>query len=137
MATRGLNRIHLIGYLGADPDGRYTPAGTALTTFSLAVGRVTGSGEGRRDETEWFRVVAWERLAETCNEYLLKGDRVFIEGRLQTRKYVDREGTERSIVEVVASDLVMLGTRPAAGTEAAAAPEEPAGPPPEDEDPPF
>ncbi len=137
MATRGLNRIHLIGYLGADPDGRYTPAGTALTTFSLAVGRVTGSGEGRRDETEWFRIVAWERLAETCNEYLHKGDRVFIEGRLQTRKYTDREGTERSIVEVVISDLVMLGTRPAAGTEAASAPEEPAGPVPEDEDPPF
>ena len=137
MATRGLNRIHLIGYLGADPDGRYTPAGTAITTFSLAVGRVTGSGEGRRDETEWFRIVAWERLAETCNEYLHKGDRVFVEGRLQTRKYTDREGTERSIVEVVVSDLVMLRTRPAAGTEAAAAPEEPAGPVPDDEEPPF
>ena len=137
MATRGLNRIHLIGYLGADPDGRYTPTGTAITTFSLAVGRVTGSGEGRRDETEWFRIVAWERLAETCNEYLHKGDRVFIEGRLQRRTYTDREGTERSIVEVVASDLFMLGTRPAAGAEAAAAPEEPAGPPSEDEDPPF
>ena len=137
MATRGLNRIHLIGYLGADPDGRYTPAGTALTTFSLAVGRVTGSGEGRRDETEWFRIVAWERLAETCNEYLHKGDRVFIEGRLQSRTYTDREGTERSIVEVVASDLVMLGTRPAAGAKATVAPEEPAGPPPEDEDLPF
>ena len=137
MATRGLNRIHLIGYLGADPDGHYTPAGTAITTFSLAVGRVTGSGEGRRDETEWFRIVAWERLAETCNEYLHKGDRVFIEGRLQRRTYTDRAGTERSIVEVVASDLVMLGTRPAAGAEAAAAPEEPSGSVPDDEDPPF
>jgi single-strand DNA-binding protein len=78
VATRGLNKLHLIGYLGRDPAMRYTPAGKAVTNFSLAVGRVTGGGEQRQEETEWFRVVAWDKLGEACNEYLRKGSRVYV-----------------------------------------------------------
>jgi single-strand DNA-binding protein len=128
MASRGLNRVLLIGNLGRDPELRYTAAGKAVATLSLAVSRVSGTGESRQEETEWFRVVAWERLAETCHEYLKKGSKVFIEGRLQSRKYTDRDGVERTAVEVVASDMLMLDARPAsapapAGVAAGAASE--------------
>jgi single-strand DNA-binding protein len=112
MATRGLNRVQIIGNLGRDPEMRYTPAGKAVTNFTVAVGRVTRDPNGdTHEETEWFRVVAWDRLAETCQQYLKKGSKVYIEGRLQTRKYTDREGAERTSVEVVANDMMMLDSR--------------------------
>jgi single-strand DNA-binding protein len=99
----------LIGNLGRDPEMNYTQNGTALTKFSLAVSRSykTSSGE-KRDETEWFNIVAWDKLAETCNQYLHKGNKVYIEGRLTQRKYTDKEGNQRTAVDVIASDMEML-----------------------------
>ena len=110
--ARGLNKVMIIGNLGKDPEMKYTPQGTPITTFSVAVSRTRKSSDGQViDETEWFRVVAWERLAETCNEYLRKGSKVYVEGRLQTRKYTGQDGQERQIVEVVAQEMQMLDSR--------------------------
>src|SRR5712692_6944848 len=104
-----LNKIMLIGNLGRDPELQVTSDGTPFTRFSLAVSRTykTANGE-KREETEWFNVVAWRQLAETCERYLHKGSKVYIEGRLQQRKYTDKNGIERSGVDVIASDMEML-----------------------------
>jgi single-strand DNA-binding protein len=110
--ARGLNKVMIIGNLGKDPEMKYTPQGTPITTFSVAVSRTRKGPDGQPiDETEWFRVVAWEKLAETCNEYLRKGSKVYIEGRLQTRKYTGQDGQERQMVEVVANEMQMLDSR--------------------------
>ena len=112
MAGRGLNKVMIIGNLGKDPEMKYTPSGKAITTFSVAVGRVSRSPEGEnRDETEWFRVVAWDKLAETCNQFLHKGSKVYIEGRLQTRSWKDNNGQDQKMVEIVASEMMMLDPR--------------------------
>jgi single-strand DNA-binding protein len=104
-----MNKIMLIGNLGRDPEMSYTPSGIAVTKFSLAVSRVTKSATGeRQEETEWFNIVAWRQLAEICNNFLRKGNKVFIEGRLITRKYTDREGAQRTAIEVQANDMEML-----------------------------
>src|SRR6266480_5730609 len=104
-----LNKIMLIGNLGKDPEMNYTPSGVAVTKFSLAVNRITKSSTGEREkETEWFNIVAWRQLAETCNTYLHKGSKVYIEGRLQQRKYTDRNGIERTAIDVIANDMEML-----------------------------
>jgi single-strand DNA-binding protein len=117
MAGRGLNKVMIIGNLGADPEMKYTPSGKAITTFRVAVGRTYRSPEGEnRDETEWFRIVAWDKLAETCNQYLRKGAKVYVEGRLQTRTWKDKEGQDRSTTEVVASEMTMLD-KPGGGGE--------------------
>ncbi len=118
-----LNKIMLIGNLGRDPELNVTSDGTAVTKFSLAVSRTykTASGE-RRDETEWFNIVTWRRLAETCERYLHKGSKVYIEGRLTQRKYTDKEGAQRTSVEVIASDMEMLTPKSASsGSEGYAA----------------
>jgi single-strand DNA-binding protein len=108
----------LIGNLGKDPEMKYTPQGTAVTTFSMAVSRSRKSPDGQMiDETEWFRVVAWERLAETCNEFLRKGSKVYIEGRLQTRKWTAQDGQERQMVEVVANEMLLLDSRQQGGPQ--------------------
>ena len=109
-----LNKIMLIGNLGKDPEMNYTQNGTALTKFSLAVSRSykTSSGE-KRDETEWFNIVAWDKLAELCNQYLHKGSKAYIEGRLSQRKYTDKNGVERTAIDVIASDMEMLSPKPA------------------------
>ncbi len=111
--ARDLNKAMLIGRLGADPEMRYTATGTPVTSCRLAVNRRTRSvAEGeQRDETDWFTVVAWQRLAEIMAEYLSKGDRVYIEGRLQTRSWEDQSGQKRYTTEIVASDMIMLETR--------------------------
>ena len=110
--SRGLNKVMIIGHLGRDPEMRYTPSGRPVTSFSLATSRnwTTADGE-RRSETEWFNIVAWGSLAEICNQYLKKGQHVYIEGRLQTRRWEDEEGNKRSSVEVVAREMIMLGDR--------------------------
>ncbi len=118
-----LNKIMLIGNLGRDPELQVTSDGTPFTRFSLAVSRTykTANGE-KREETEWFNVVAWRQLAETCERYLHKGSKVYIEGRLQQRKYTDKNGIERSGVDVVASDMEMLTPKSASsGSEGYAA----------------
>ena len=110
--ARGLNRVQIIGNLGADPEMRYTPGGQAVTNFRVAVNRTRrDQGGTTSEETEWFRVVAFDKLGEIADQYLRKGGQVYVEGRLQSRKYTDREGVERTAVEVVAGDLVLLGAR--------------------------
>ncbi len=110
--SRGLNKVMIIGHLGRDPEMRYTPSGRPVTTFSVAVSRSWNSSDGeRRSETEWFKVVAWGNLAEICKKYLIKGQQVYIEGRLQTRRWEDKEGQNRTSVEVVANEMTMLGER--------------------------
>ena len=109
---RGLNKVMVIGNLGGDPELRHTPSGRPVANFSMASSRRWTTAEGeQRDETEWFNVVAWGGLAETCNQYLHKGSRVYIEGRLQTRSWEDQEGQQRFRTEVVAQQMIMLDAR--------------------------
>lgn len=104
-----MNKIMLIGNLGRDPEMSYLQDGTAITKFSLAVSRPTRNSSGERErETDWFNIVAWRQLAETCSQYLHKGSKVFIEGRLVQRKYTDKNGVERLAVEVSVTDMEML-----------------------------
>ena len=105
-----LNKIMLIGNLGKDPKMDYLPSGKAVTKFSLAVSRRMrdrDTGE-RREETQWFNIVAWDQLAETCNQYLHKGSKVYIEGRMTSHKYTDNSGVERTAWEVTADNMEML-----------------------------
>jgi single-strand DNA-binding protein len=105
-----LNKIMLIGNLGRDPEMSYTQSGKAVTKFTIAVNRRTkdrDTGE-RREETQWFNIVAWEQLAETCNSYLHKGSKVYIEGRMTSRKYTDKDGVERTVWDVIAEGMEML-----------------------------
>ena len=114
-----LNKIMLIGNLGRDPELNVTSDGTPVTKFSLAVSRKLSNGE---KETEWFNIVVWRQLAEICERYLHKGSKVYIEGRLSQRKYTDKEGTQRTAVEVIANDMRMLDSKPASsGSEGYAA----------------
>jgi len=108
-----MNKIMLIGNLGKDPEMNYTPSGIAVTKFSLAVNRNTKTATGeKQEETEWFNIVAWRQLAETCNTYLHKGSKVYIEGRLSQRKYTDKNGIDRWMVEVIANEMQMLNPKP-------------------------
>ena len=110
-----LNKVILIGNLGAEPELRYTNGGTVVATFSLATSERWKDAAGKTQEsTEWHRSVAWGKLAEICNQYLHKGSRVYIEGKLQTRKWQDRDGSDRYITEVVAREMKMLDVRNAA-----------------------
>jgi single-strand DNA-binding protein len=110
--SRGLNKVQIIGHLGKEPEMRYTPSGKPVTTFSVAVSRSWNSADGERhSETEWFNVVAWGNLAEICKQYLTKGQQVYIEGRLQTRRWDDKEGVKHTSVELVANEMMMLGDR--------------------------
>jgi single-strand DNA-binding protein len=110
--TRGLNKVMIIGGLGADPEMRYTPSGKPVTSFSVAVNRGWRTSEGeRREATEWFNVVSWGNLAEICNQHLRKGSQVYIEGRLQTRSWEDAEGVRHFRTELVANEMIMLDNR--------------------------
>jgi single-strand DNA-binding protein len=107
--SRSLNKVQLIGNLTRDPELRYTPQGTAVCTFSVATNRQwrTESGE-MRDEAEFHRIVAWDKLAEICANMLKKGRKVFVEGRIQTRKWTGQDGQARITTEVVISDMLLL-----------------------------
>jgi single-strand DNA-binding protein len=108
--SRGLNKVMVIGHLGKDPEMRYTTSGQPVTTFNLATNRSWNTSDGeRRTETEWFNVVAWGNLAEICNQYLAKGQQVYIEGRLQSRRWQDNDGGKHASVEIVANEMIMLG----------------------------
>lgn len=110
--AKDLNKVQLTGYLGADPEMRYTAQGSAVTTFRVASGRTWKDRDGNQhDDTEWFRIVAWDKLGEICNQYLTKGTRVYVEGRLQTRKWTDRDGQDRYTSEVIAQDMIILSSR--------------------------
>lgn len=110
--SRGLNKVMIIGHLGRDPEMRYTPSGKPVTTFSVGTSRTWNTSDGnRRTETEWFNVVAWSNLAEICKQYLNKGSRVYIEGRLQTRHWEDGDGNRHTSTEIVANEMIMLDER--------------------------
>ncbi len=113
MASRGVNKVILIGNLGQDPEVRYMPNGGAVTNITLATSETwkdKNSGE-QQEKTEWHRVVMFRRLAEIAGEYLKKGSKVFIEGRLQTRKWQDQQGNDRYTTEIVADNMQMLDSR--------------------------
>jgi single-strand DNA-binding protein len=108
-----LNKAMIIGNLGRDPEMRYTPSGQAVTQFTVAVNRNYKDSSGEwKEETEWFRVVAWGPLAERTAEYLRKGRKVYVEGRLQTRNWEDKDGQKRYTTELVASTVTALDPRP-------------------------
>ncbi len=110
--SRDINKVMVSGRLGRDVELRITPSGSSVATFSVASSRSTKQSDGQlKEQTEWFRVVAWEKLAETCSTYLKKGSSVFIEGRLQTREWTDQQGQKHSTTEVIASEMIMLGAR--------------------------
>jgi single-strand DNA-binding protein len=116
--SRGLNKVMIIGRLGRDPEMRYTPSGRPVTTFSVATSRSWNTSDGeRRSETEWFNVVAWGSLAEICNQYLIKGQQVYVEGRLQSRSWEDNDGRRHTSVEIVANEMIMLGDRRSSNEE--------------------
>jgi len=105
----------LIGNLGADPEMRFTPSGNPVTTFRIAVNRVYNSSDGeRKEETEWFSITAWSKLAETCNQYLTKGQKVYCEGRLHTRSWDGQDGQKHYRTEVIASQVIFLDRKSAA-----------------------
>ncbi len=109
---RGLNKVMIIGNLGRDPEMRYTPSGRPVTSFSVATSRSWTSSEGeRREETEWFNVVAWGNLAEICKAHLSKNQQVYVEGRLQTRGWEDEDGKKHFRTELVANEMILLGDR--------------------------
>lgn len=117
-----LNRMTAIGNLGTDPEMRYTPNGNPVTSFRLATTRNYTAGDGeRRQETEWFTVVTWNRLAELCNQHLSKGRKVYVDGRIQSRSWEGRDGVTRFRVEIVANQVLFLdrpGTAPLPAEEA-------------------
>ena len=103
-----LNRIEIIGNLGRDPEMRFTPNGSAVTTFTVAVNHRHKDSE----TVTWFTVKAWNSLAESCNTYLAKGRQVFVDGHLEIREYEDREGITRKTIEIIASHVIFLGASP-------------------------
>ena len=121
-----LNKVMIIGNVGTDPEMRFTPNGNPVTSFRVATNWVYTTPEGeRKQETEWFTVVAWNRLAENCNQFLAKGQRVYAEGRLRTRSWEGQDGQRRSRSEVIANRVLFLDKQvsaplPVEGTEEAA-----------------
>ena len=106
-----VNKVILVGRLGRDPEKRYTKTGTPVVNFSLATDAWNSRDGNRQTRTEWHNVVVWSRLAEICSEYLTKGKLIYLEGRLQTREWEDRDGNKRRTPEIVASEMKMLGKR--------------------------
>jgi single-strand DNA-binding protein len=116
MARYSVNKVILVGNLGREPELRYTPSGQPVANFSLATSRGRKDPNGNwSDETEWHRIVAWERLAETASQFLHKGSKVYVEGRIQSRKYTDNQGVERTSYDIVANDLTLLDRRVESG----------------------
>jgi single-strand DNA-binding protein len=123
-----VNKVILVGNVGRDPELRYTQSGQPVASFSVATNERFKDRDGNwKDRTEWHRIVAWARLAEICGEYLRKGSQVYIEGRIQTRDWEDKEGNKRQTTEIVALSMQMLGRRgegggPIGGTDDSQAP---------------
>lgn len=130
-----INKVILIGRLGADPEMRFTPSGAEVANFRMATSETWTNKNGEKEErTEWHRIVAWRNLAKICGEYLSKGRLVYIEGRIRSRSWEDKEGNKKYITEIEATDMKMLG---GPGPEARKAKEpgsEEAAPPPKDEE---
>lgn len=115
--ARSLNRVQLIGNLTRDPELRYTPTGAAVCTFGLATNRswTTDTGE-KKEETEFHRIVAWNKLAELCSQLLAKGRKVYLEGRIAYRKYTDKNNVEQNVAEIVVDDMLILDSKRTEGT---------------------
>ena len=130
--ARSLNRAQLIGNLTRDPELRYTPSGTAVCSFGLATNRSwkTDAGE-KHDEAEFHNIVAWNKLAELCSQFLVKGRKVYVEGRLSTRTWTGQDGAQRNRTEIVISDMILLDSRGAGAAVAPAEQAEPAATTPE------
>lgn len=112
--ANGLNKAILIGNLGKDPEMRYTPGGLGIANFNIATSETWNNKEGAKEtRTEWHRIVAFGKLAEICGEYLSKGKQVYIEGRIQTRDWEDKDGNKKYTTEIVANQMLMLGSRDA------------------------
>ncbi len=108
----GLNKVQLIGNLGAEPEMRFTPSGSPVANFNMAVNRSFSDQDGKREEeTEWFSVVTWNKLAETCNQFLVKGSQVYVEGRLHTRAWDGQDGQKHYRTEVVAGQVIFLNKK--------------------------
>lgn len=104
-----LNKVMIIGNVGTDPEMRFTPSGNPVTTFRIATSRTFTTSEGeRKQETEWFTVVTWNKLAESCNQFLSKGRRAYVEGKLRTRSWEGKDGQKRTSVEIVADRVLFL-----------------------------
>jgi single-strand DNA-binding protein len=114
--ARSLNRVQLIGNLTRDPELRYTPNGNAVCTFGLATNRTwtTDSGE-KREEVDFHRIVSWNKLAELCSQFLVKGRKVYVEGRLSTRNWTGQDGTQKTTTEVVIDDMILLDNKQSGG----------------------
>lgn len=110
--ARSLNRVQLIGNLTRDPELRYTPSGTAVCSFSIATNRnwTTDAGE-KKEEVEFHRIVAWNKLAELCSQFLIKGRKVFVEGRLTTRSWTGQDGAAKSTTEIIINDMILLDSK--------------------------
>ena len=115
-----VNKVILVGRLGRDPEVRYTPSGSPVANFSLATDEAWKDKNGEKQQrTEWHNIVVWDKLAEICGQYLTKGKLVYLEGRLQTREWDDRDGVKRRTTEVVVTNMVMLGSKGESGGAAA------------------
>ena len=130
MAGKSLNKVLLIGNLGKDPELSYTPSGIAVAKFSIATNERWKDNDGNLQErTEWHNIVAWRKLAEICGQYLKKGSKIYLEGKLQTRSWDDKNsGAKRYMTEIIADDMVMLDSKGASadtGGESPAAAETP------------
>ncbi len=128
--ARSLNRVQLIGNLTRDPELRYTPSGTAVCSFSIATNRnwTTDAGE-KKEEVEFHKIIAWNKLGELCSQFLVKGRKVYVEGRLATRSWTGQDGASRSTTEIVIDDMILLDSkRPEDGSapKAASVPVRPA-----------
>jgi single-strand DNA-binding protein len=111
-SSSSLNKVMIIGNLGGDPEMRFTPSGNPVTSFRVAANRIYNSADGeRKEETEWFSVVTWNKLAENCNQYLVKGQRIYVEGRLHTRTWDGQDGQKHYRVEIIASNVIFLDKR--------------------------
>ncbi|MBE9516756.1 MAG: single-stranded DNA-binding protein [Proteobacteria bacterium] len=129
MMARGVNKVILVGNLGKDPEIRYSAAGAAIANVTIATTeswKDRNTGE-KQEKTEWHRVVFFSRLAEIVGEYLKKGSQIYVEGRLQTRKWQDKDGHDRYTTEIVANEMQMLGSRAGAGGSDYSAPSASAG----------
>ena len=129
---RGVNKVILVGNLGRDPEVRYIKDGTAVANLRLATSETWNDQNGQKQErTEWHRIVAWGKLAEIAKEYMSKGRQIYVEGKLQTRSWDDRDGNKRYTTEVKADQMIMLGTRgdSAGGRDTPTPPPEPAAAP--------
>jgi single-strand DNA-binding protein len=132
MATRSVNKVILIGNLGKDPELRYTSSGVAVASFTLATNEAWKDQDGTMQErTQWHNIVAWRKLAEICGEYLKKGGKIYVEGKLQYRSYDDKNGVKRYVTEIVLDEMLMLDRKDSTqGSTDAASPREEAPPEP-------